>query len=428
MKLLVVGSGGREHALVWKLRQSPQVEKIFCAPGNPGIAEMAELVAIGPDEIERLGDFADREKIDLTVVGPEVPLILGIGDHFDERGLKVFGPNREAAKLEGSKDFAKEIMKENGIPTATFRTFSDPQKAKEFARQIQPCVVKADGLAAGKGVVLCSSQGDAEQAIEEIMERKVFGDAGEKVIIEELLTGEEASFMALIDGEHCLPLASSQDHKAVFDGDRGPNTGGMGAYSPAPVVDRKVHQEVLTKILNPLLSGLKRKNVLYRGVLYVGLMITKDGPRVLEFNARFGDPECQPLMMRLKGDLIPLLQATLEGRLNEVEAEWHDSSSVCVVLCSQGYPGAYEKGKEIRGLDRMKQWKEGFVFHSGTAKKDGRWYTSGGRVLGVTALGESIDEAVREVYQAARQIGWEGVHYRKDIASRALTHPRAKGE
>ena len=428
MKILVIGSGGREHALVWKLRQSPLVTEVYCAPGNPGIGALAELVSIGPEEIEKLADFASNEKIDLTVVGPEIPLILGISDHFEKKGLKIFGPNREAAKLEGSKEFAKEIMKENGIPTAAFATFSDPKDAKQFASQIQPCVVKADGLAAGKGVILCFSLREAEAAIDDIMVRKVFGTAGDKVIIEELLTGEEASFMALMDGDHFLPLASSQDHKPVFDGDQGPNTGGMGAYSPAPVVNSKVHQEVLVKILKPLFSGLKKRGVLYRGVLYVGLMITKEGPKVLEFNARFGDPECQPLLMRLKGDLVPLLEATIDGKLNGVEAHWQEASSVCIVLCSQGYPGPYEKGKEIRGLDHLNQWNRGFVFHSGTTRKDGRWFTSGGRVLGVTAVGNSIEEAVKEVYHAASQIGWDGVHYRKDIASRALPHPLAKGE
>ncbi len=428
MRILVVGSGGREHALVWKLRQSPSASKLYCAPGNAGIGEIAELVSIGPDEIDKLGNFATKEKIDLTVVGPEIPLTLGISDHFEGKGLKIFGPNREAARLEGSKDFAKEIMKENGIPTAAFATFSDPKEAKQFARQTRPCVVKADGLAAGKGVTLCFNPEEADQAIDDLMVRKVFGAAGDKVIIEEFLTGEEASFMALTDGDYFVPLASAQDHKPVFDGDQGPNTGGMGAYSPAPVVDPKIHQEILAKIVRPILSGLRKRGIRYRGVLYVGLMMTKEGPKVLEFNARFGDPECQPLMMRLKCDLVPLLEATIEGRLNGVEAQWHEDSSVCVVLCSQGYPGPYEKGKEIHGLDLLSHWKRGFVFHSGTTKKDGRWLTSGGRVLGVTALGGSIEKAVREVYHAAGQIGWDGVHYRRDIAHRALPHPLVKGE
>ncbi|MFQ5850230.1 MAG: phosphoribosylamine--glycine ligase [Candidatus Binatia bacterium] len=420
MKILVIGSGGREHALVWKLRQSPRTEKIYCAPGNAGIGEMAELVPIPAEELEKLGDFAEKEKIDLTVVGPELPLTLGIVDLFEKRGLRIFGPNREAAKLEGSKVFAKEIMEQNRIPTAAFVTFSDPILAKQYAARKLPCVVKADGLAGGKGVTICSSREEAGAAIDDIMVRRAFGAAGERVVIEEVLMGEEASFMALTDGEHLLPLASSQDHKRVFDGDCGPNTGGMGAYSPAPVVNLTVHRNIFEQILNPLLTGLRKRGVCYRGLLYVGLMITNDGPKVLEFNARFGDPECQPVMMRLQSDLAPLLEAAIERKVNQAEAEWSDDASVCVVLCAQGYPGAYAKGKQIRGLEDLKTWERGFVFHAGTSKEDGRWSTSGGRVLGVTALGSNIEEAVREVYRAVGRIRWEGMHYRTDIARRAL--------
>jgi phosphoribosylamine--glycine ligase len=293
--------------------------------------------------------------------------------------------------------------------------------------QKPPYVIKADGLAAGKGVIICSDRKEAEAAVDDILVRKLFGQAGEKVVIEEFLQGEEASFMALTDGEHILPLASSQDHKRVFDGDRGPNTGGMGAYSPAPVVNAEVYRRILDEILKPLLDGLKKKGILYRGLLYVGLMITDRGPKVLEFNARFGDPECQPLMMRLKSDLVPLLEATIEGRLDQVEAEWHNQASVCVVLCAGGYPGSYEKGKEITGLEKLRDWQTGFVFHAGTAKQDGRWLTAGGRVLGVTALGENIAEAVSEAYRAGGQIHWEGMHYRKDIARRALKRMKAEG-
>jgi phosphoribosylamine--glycine ligase len=421
MKVLVVGSGGREHALVWKIRQSPTVKKIYCAPGNAGIGQTADLVPIRPEEIERLADFTEKEKIGLTVVGPELPLTLGISDLFQKRGLKIFGPNCEAAKLEGSKAFAKEILKENRIPTASFDTFSDATSAKKcLAQQKPPYVIKADGLAAGKGVVICSSQKEAEAAIEDILVGKVFGQAGEKIVIEEFLQGEEASFMVLTDGEHLLPLASSQDHKRVFDGDRGPNTGGMGAYSPAPVITPEVHCRIIDEILKPLLGGLTKKEVHYAGVLYVGLMITDDGPKVLEFNARFGDPECQPVMMRLKSDLVPLLEATIEGRLDQVEAEWHSDTAVCVVLCAEGYPGPYEKGKEIQGLEKLENWQKGFVFHAGTARKEGRFLTSGGRVLGVTALGRNIKEAVQEAYRGVGEIKWEGMHYRKDIAQRAL--------
>ena len=421
MKVLVIGGGGREHALVWKIRQSPRVEKIYCAPGNGGIGRMAELVPIGPEEIDKLADFAAGEKIDLTVVGPELPLTLGISDLFEKRGLKIFGPDQEAARLEGSKAFAKEILQENSIPTASFATFSDASSAKRYlAKHPPPYVVKADGLAAGKGVIICADRKEAEIAVDDILVRRLFGEAGDQLVIEEFLQGEEASFMALTDGEHILPLASSQDHKRVFDRDRGPNTGGMGAYSPAPVVTPGIHNRILDEILKPLLRGLRNKGVRYRGVIYVGLMITESGPEVLEFNARFGDPECQPIVMRLNSDLVPLLEAAIEGRLDQVKAEWHQDAAVCVVVCAQGYPGHYEKGREIRGLEKLQGWQRGFVFHAGTADKQGRVLTSGGRVLGVTALGSDIQEAVREVYRAIGEIQWDGMHYRKDIAQRAL--------
>jgi len=421
MRILVIGSGGREHALVWKISQSPLVTKIYCAPGSAGIAELAGIVPIAPERIDQLADFAAKEKIALTVVGPELPLTLGIADLFESRGLRIFAPNKAAAQLEGSKAFAKDILQANNIPTASFGTFTDASSAQAYlAQEKPPYVVKADGLAAGKGVLICSNRLEAEVAIEEILVRKAFGQAGEKLVIEDFLDGEEASFMVLTDGEHILPLASSQDHKRVFDNDEGPNTGGMGAYSPAPVVTAAMHDRIYREILVPLLAGLRKKGIHYRGVVYVGLMITKDGPKVLEFNARFGDPECQPIMMRLKSDLIPLLEATIDGRLNQVQAEWHDDPAVCVVLCANGYPGEYDKGKEIRGLEKLKDWRDGFVFHAGTAKESGRWVTSGGRVLGVTAHGAKIADAVREVYRAVDKISWDGMHYRKDIAQRAL--------
>jgi phosphoribosylamine---glycine ligase len=421
MKILVIGSGGREHALVWKIRQSSKVEKIYCAPGNAGIGEIADLVSIGAEEIEKLSEFASVEKIDLTVVGPELPLTLGIAKLFQAKGLRIFGPGHEAAQLEGSKAFAKEILQENKIPTAAFATFSDASAAKKYLAGQKPLyVIKADGLAAGKGVLICASRNEAEAAIDDVLVRKLFGAAGEKIVIEEFLEGEEASFIVLTDGENIFPLASSQDHKRVFDADQGPNTGGMGAYSPAPVVTAEIHRAIMEKILQPLLKGLKKKGILYRGVLYVGLMLTSDGPKVLEFNARFGDPECQPLMLRLKSDLLPLIEATVDGKLDRVKAEWTDDAAVCVVLCAGGYPGSYEKGKEISGLDTLKNWKRGVVFHAGTIKKEGRWRTCGGRVLGVTALGKDIGAAVDEVYQAVGKIEWEGMHYRRDIAKRAL--------
>ena len=421
MKILVIGGGGREHALVWKLRQSPRVEKIFVAPGNDGIGESAELVPIAVDDIEKLAAFAEKNRVDLTVVGPELPLTLGIAELFQQRGLKIFAPGREAARLEGSKAFAKEMLRENKIPTAAFATFSDAAAAKKYLGELKaPYVIKADGLAAGKGVLICASRAEAEAAIDDVLTRRVFGAAGDKVVVEEFLEGEEASFIVLTDGERILPLASSQDHKRVFDNDQGPNTGGMGAYSPAPIVTPAIHRRIMDEILKPLLAGLKKRGIVYRGTLYAGLMLTADGPKVLEFNARFGDPECQPLMVRLKSDLVPLIEATIEGRLDKVEAEWHDDPAVCVVLTAGGYPGDYVKGKEIRGLERLKDWQSGAVFHAGTVKKDGRWLTSGGRVLGVTARGRDIAAAAAEAYRAAAEIHWEGMHYRRDIAKRAL--------
>jgi phosphoribosylamine--glycine ligase len=423
MKVLVLGSGGREHALVWKISQSPRVTKICCAPGSAGIGELAESVAIGADQIAQLADFAEKEKIDLTVVGPELPLTLGIVDFFESRGLRIFGPNKAAAQLEGSKAFAKEILKSNDIPTASFGTFTEATPAKQYlSRHTAPYVVKADGLAAGKGVLICRSRDEAEASVDDILIRKVFGRAGEQVVIEEFLEGEEVSFMALTDGEHLLPLVSSQDHKRVFDNDQGPNTGGMGAYSPAPVVTQAVHERILREILGPLLAGLKKMGIRYRGLIYVGLMITKDGPKVLEFNVRFGDPECQPIMMRLKSDLISLLEATIDGELNTVKPEWYDDPAVCVVLCADGYPGSYAKGKIITGLERLRAWQNGFAFHAGTVKENGRWITAGGRVLGVTARGRTIAAAVDEAYRAVGAISWEGMHYRKDIGRRALRH------
>src|ERR671922_314187 len=405
MKVLVIGGRGREHALVWKISQSPRVSKIYCAPGSAGIGELAELVAIKPEQIEQLADFATTEKIDLTVVGPELPLTLGITDLFESRSLRIFGPNKAAAQLEGSKAFAKKILDENNIATAPFGTFANAASAKAYlVRHEPPYVIKADGLAAGKGVLICANREEAEAAIEEILVRKAFGIAGEKVVIEDFLVGEEASFMVLTDGKHILPLASSQDHKRVFDNDEGPNTGGMGAYSPAPVVTPAGHRLLLDKILDPFLPGLKKKAILSRGVFYIGLMIPSHGPKVLEFNARFGDPECQPIMMRLKSDLVSLMEATIEGKLDQVQPEWHNDAAVCVVLSAKGYPGPYNTGHEIRGLDKLKNWSKGFVFHAGTAKEHGRWVTSGGRVLGVTARGGDIADAVQEVYRAISEI------------------------
>ena len=421
MKILVIGGGGREHALVWKINQSSQATKIFCAPGSAAIGELAECVTISPEAIETLANFAASERIDLTVVGPELPLTLGITDLFENKGLKIFGPNRAAAQLEGSKAFAKTILKDNGIPTASFGTFTDPTSAKKYVAQSSaPYVVKADGLASGKGVIICANRREAEAAIDDILVGHAFGQAGERVVVEEFLDGEEASFMVLTDGDYILPLASSQDHKRVFDNDQGPNTGGMGAYSPARVVTPIVHHRILNEILEPLLMGLKHKGIRYRGLIYVGLMITATGPKVLEFNVRFGDPECQPIMMRLKGDLVSLLDATVTGKLHQMQPEWYEDDAVCVVLCAKGYPGNYDKGQHIHGLDTLKDWRDGFVFHAGTTKESGSWITTGGRVLGVTARGKDIGKAVERVYTAINRITWDGMHYRRDIAHRAL--------
>jgi phosphoribosylamine---glycine ligase len=421
MKILVIGGGGREHALVWKLSQSPRVEQIYAAPGSDGIGESAEVITIGIEDIDGLAAFAEKNHIDLTVVGPELPLTLGIAELFQKRGLKIFAPGRAAARLEGSKAFAKEILHENRIPTAAFGAFTDAAAAKKFLESLKPpYVIKADGLAAGKGVLICARRAEAEAAIDDVLTRRVFGAAGDKVVIEEFLEGEEASFIVLTDGAHILPLASSQDHKRVFDADQGPNTGGMGAYSPAPVVTPEMHRRIMDEILYPMLKGLQRRGIDYRGTLYAGLMLTAGGPKVLEFNARFGDPECQPLMLRLKSDLVPLLEAAIDGRLDHIQAEWYDDAAVCVVLTAGGYPGEYSKGQEIHGLEKLQGWRSGAVFHAGTTKKDGRWLTNGGRVLGVTARGANIAAAAAEAYRAVDEISWEGMHYRKDIAHRAI--------
>lgn len=421
MKVLVVGGGGREHALVWKISQSPRISKIYCAPGNAGISEQAELVSIKADDLQGLLDFAIKEKIDLTVVGPEDPLTRGIVDLFESRGLRIFGPSRKAAEIEGSKAFAKEMMKKHQIPTASYEIFDDPEKAIAYIHQKGvPVVVKADGLAAGKGVTVCRSIEEAIRSILRIMVHRVFGEAGRRVVIEEYLEGEEASYIVFTDGETILPLASSQDHKAVFDGDQGPNTGGMGAYSPAPVVTEEVHKRIIDEILRPLIYGMREDGRPYRGVIYAGLMIKQGQPKVLEFNARFGDPETQPVLMRMKGDIVPILEACVDGQLSRFELEWDPRPAVCVVMASKGYPGNYEKGKRIEGLEEVSRMKDIFVFHAGTARKNGEIVTNGGRVLGVTGLGESIPEAIEWTYQAVRRIHWEGVHYRTDIGKKAL--------
>jgi phosphoribosylamine--glycine ligase len=421
MKVLVVGSGGREHALVWKIAQSPRVGKIYCAPGNAGIAQMAECLSISAEDVKGLTAWAEKEKIDLTVVGPEAPLTLGMVDIFRARGLRVFGPSQKAAEIEGSKAFTKELMKKYGIPTGESETFTDPAAAIKYIKgKGAPLVVKADGLAAGKGVIICRKVEEALSALDLILVQKAFGAAGAKVVVEEFLEGEEASFLAFTDGETVLPLPTSQDHKAIYDNDQGPNTGGMGAYSPAPVVTEKVHREAMEKVMIPTVRGMAREGRKYQGVLYAGLMIKDEKPKVLEFNARFGDPEAQPLLMRLKSDLIPVLEATIDGKLSHQKMELEDRSSVCVVVASGGYPGSYERGKVISGLREAASVRDAFVFHAGTALKEGRVVTNGGRVLGVTALGNGIQEAIQRAYEAVAKISWEGAYYRKDIGQKAI--------
>jgi phosphoribosylamine--glycine ligase len=422
MKVLVVGSGGREHSLAWKVRASARVSRVYCAPGNAGIGEIAELVPIAADDVAALACFAEEQAIDLTVVGPEVPLTLGIADEFQSRGLRLFGPNRSAARLEGSKAFTKELLRRHSIPTAYFGAFTDADEAKTYLREVgAPVVVKADGLAAGKGVIVCGAVKEAEEAVDEIMRGRIFGDAGDRIVIEEFLQGEEVSFIALTDGRAVVPLASSQDHKRALDGDRGPNTGGMGAYTPAPIVTPALHERVMREVMQPVVAALGDAKIDYRGVLYAGIMVTDNGPKVLEFNVRLGDPECQPLMLRLKTDLVDLMEACIERRLDAAHVEWDSRAAVCVVLAAGGYPGNYEKGKTIRGLEKLKGWSSGVVFHAGTARRDGAIVTNGGRVLGVTALGDSIGAAVAEAYRAAALIEWDGMHYRRDIGHRALS-------
>jgi phosphoribosylamine--glycine ligase len=421
MKVLVVGGGGREHALVWKIAQSPKVSRVYCAPGNAGISQQATIVPIKANELDGLLEFALKEKIDLTVVGPEDPLTRGIVDLFESKGLSIFGSSQKAAEIEGSKAFAKEMMKKYRIPTASYEIFEDQTEAvATILRQGAPIVVKADGLAAGKGVIVCKTVEEAILSVEQIMVKKIFGEAGNRVVIEECLMGEEASYIAFTDGKTILPMASSQDHKPIFDRDQGPNTGGMGAYSPAPVVTGQVHERIMEKILRPIIQGMGEEGRPYKGILYAGLMIHDGHPKVLEFNARFGDPETQPMLMRMKGDIVPILEACMKGNLSQCEIEWDSRASVCVVMASRGYPGDYERGKAIEGLEKVSRMKDVFVFHAGTSIKDGQIVTNGGRVLGVTGLGKDIPEAIERTYRAVKKISWEGVHYRTDIGQKAL--------
>ena len=421
MKILVIGQGGREHTLVWKLVQSQLVEKIYCAPGNPGIAQIAETIPM-PDRFAHLADWAESEKIALTVVGPEAPLAEGIVDVFIERGLKIFGPDKRAARLEASKDFAKQLMLKNEIPTAEHQTFEDADDAITYIKtRNAPVFVKANGLAAGKGVIPGRTVAEATQAVKTILVDRAFGDAGDSVVIEEELIGEEASFTVLTDGSYCLPFVSSQDHKMSHDGDTGKNTGGMGAYSPAPVITPELHDYVMKRIVYPTVNGMADIERLFRGVLYVGLMVTDAGPKVVEFNCRFGDPEAQVLLPRLKSDLVPLLIACIDGTLEQhADVQWHDEAAACVVMASGGYPNPYETGEVITGLEDADAIEGVTVFHAGTKRDGENVVTAGGRVLGVTAVAGGLHDAIQQAYQGVSAIHFDKAHARSDIGYRAL--------
>jgi phosphoribosylamine--glycine ligase len=430
MKVLVIGSGGREHAICWKVAQSKRVDTLFCAPGNGGISKIATLVNIEAEDIDSLLKFAKSNNIDLTIVGPEAPLIKGIVDIFQKEGLRIFGPTRSASMIEGSKIFAKEMMKRWQIPTADFAVFNDYREAEEYVKQRDlPLVVKADGLAAGKGVTVCHTRDEALMALKDAMVNRRFGPSGERVVIEDCLEGEEASIIVISDGENVVPMATSQDHKRVFDDDKGPNTGGMGAYSPAPVVTPKQEHRIMNEIIIPMIKGMAHDSIYYKGVLYAGIMVTTEGPKVLEFNVRFGDPEIQTIFPRLMSDLIDLIERTIDGNLKGCIPVWDKRSCICVVMASGGYPGKYEKGKEIQGLDKVERMKDVVVFHAGTKKPPvadrrslGKYLTNGGRVLGVTGLGESIELAIKKTYKAVTKIKFDNMHFRRDIGRKALLH------
>jgi phosphoribosylamine--glycine ligase len=427
MNVLVIGSGGREHALAWKAAQSPEVDIVFVAPGNAGTAHEPKLenINIGVEDIAELVEFAQENDVALTIVGPEAPLVIGVVDAFQQAGLRCFGPTQGAAQLEGSKAFTKDFLARHHIPTAAYRNFTDVDQALAYVRdQGAPIVIKADGLAAGKGVIVAMTLSDAEAAVRDMLAGNAFGEAGHRVVIEEFLEGEEASFICMVDGEHILPMATSQDHKRVGEGDTGPNTGGMGAYSPAPVVTPEVHARILREVIEPTVKGMAAEGNPYTGFLYAGLMITADGagggaPKVIEYNCRFGDPETQPIMMRLNSDLVALCNAALDGRLDQVSAEWDPRPALGVVLAAGGYPGSYSKGDVINGLDDA-DTLDAKVFHAGTAEQGVQVVTHGGRVLCATALGNTVSEAQQKAYAQAEKISWNGMFYRRDIGYRAI--------
>jgi phosphoribosylamine--glycine ligase len=421
MKVLVIGGGGREHALVWKLRQSPRVSKVYCAPGNGGIAAHAECVPADLKSVASLLALAAQVKPDLTVVGPELPLTLGVVDEFTRQGWKTFGPTKAAAQLESSKSFAKEFMQRHHIPTAHYAICDSADQVRGALPHFRtPVVVKADGLAAGKGVVICKTKEEASEAATEMLSGKMLGAAGARVVLEECLQGEELSFLVLSDGERVAPLVAAQDHKRLGDGDTGPNTGGMGAYSTPTILDEQMQNWLIQHVARPVVDGMKAEGTEYKGVLYCGLMMTARGPMVLEFNCRFGDPETQPILMRLESDLVEALEASIEGRVSAGDFRWSPDSSVCVVMASGGYPGTFEAGRRITGLEDAEKVAGVQVFHAGTTKHDDAFFTSGGRVLGVAARAADLKTAVDRAYQAVAKIGFEGAHYRKDIAARAL--------
>lgn len=421
MKILVIGSGGREHALVWKLKQSKKAQKIYCAPGNAGMMRIAKCVNIAADDIERLAEFAVSSKINLTIVGPEQPLAAGIVDEFKRRRLKIFGPEKAGARLESSKVFAKEFMQKYHIPTAAFKIFDNLTDAIGFCKSIEfPTVIKVDGLAAGKGVIIAHSFDEAATTLEEIFNARKFGEAGLKVIIESCLEGQEVSVMAITDGKTFLPFLPSQDHKQAFEGDRGPNTGGMGAICPVDFVTEHVMEQITQFVLEPTIAGLRKENIPYRGVIYAGIMLTNSGPKVLEYNCRFGDPETQAVLPMLKSDLVEVMRATIEGRLDKLaKLDWRRGAAACVVMASKGYPGKYTKGRRISGLQNIRE-DGAYVFHAGTKRENNQWLTAGGRVLGVMGMGDDLKSALSKVYRIVKRIRFDGIYYRKDIGFRVL--------
>ncbi|MFH1593464.1 MAG: phosphoribosylamine--glycine ligase [Candidatus Omnitrophota bacterium] len=427
MNILVVGQGGREHALAWKLARSKRVDSLYCAPGNGGTSGLAKNIPIKADDIDGLADFCKKERIDLTVVGPETPLALGIVDRFNTEGLRIFGPSKAASQLEASKIFTKKLCKRKKIPTAWFETFEDAGKARDFIRlKGAPIVIKADGLAQGKGVIVAKTEKEACDAVDAILVEKRFGSSGDRLIVEECLEGEEASIIVISDGKNIVPLASSQDHKRALDGDKGPNTGGMGAYSPAPVVTEAIFETTIEKIIKPAIEGMQEAGTPLKGVLYAGIMVTGGGPKLLEFNVRFGDPETEAIIPRLKSDIVDLIEGSIDGSLENHKLKWDKRCCVSVVMASGGYPGKYEKGKEIKGLDEALSLEETTIFHAGTKKTGGKVVTDGGRVLNVVSLGSDIKEAIERAYKACGRIDFTNAYYRRDIGHRALMCAKPK--